>query len=138
MSLDFLQQEDLVQASHTIRDMEMENKFYIVNANLTWDVKIENIQIANYADIDKPIEINHNYIDTLYKVIQLPHRREEYISTNFFDVMCSREKDGYRMCQCDGTNYNGLPTIEFTLRETKYQLKPKDYTLMPKIDKRNF
>ena len=42
------------------------------------------------------------------------------------------------MCQCSGSDYGGLPTIEFTLRETKYKLKPYDYTLMPKIDKKNF
>ena len=116
----------------------MNNTEYIVNANLTWDAKIENIQIANYADIDQPIEINKNYIDTLYKYIQLPVHREEYIATNFFSVMCSKVRNGFRMCECSGTNYNGLPTIEFTLRETKYQLKPYDYTLMPTIDKQNF
>ena len=100
-------------------------------------MKIQNIQIDNYSDIDKPIKIEKNYIDTLYKAIQLPSQWESYINRHFFSVTCVPGKE-YQMCQCSGDDYMGLPVIEFTLRETKYKLSPYDYTLMPIIDKKNF
>ena len=55
-------------------------------------MKIQNIQIDNYADIDKPIAIGTNYIDTFYKAIQLPIQRESYINRHFFSVTCQPGK----------------------------------------------
>ena len=100
------------------------------------DVGLKEVDILNYFDVSE-FEKNETVIlDTAVSYLQLPDSTLDYFDDTFFSDNCfATESFAEASCGCVGSDYGGLPSIDFRFKDfLKYQLEPKDYMSPPVIN----
>jgi hypothetical protein len=119
---------------------------------LLLDIGLKEVDILNYfdiADFDDSNSMNSNstvnrlksqynkvIIDSAVKYVQLPETIMSYFDRTFFSDNCiNGGGEGISSCGCVGSDYGGLPSINFRFRDyLRYTLSPEDYMSPPLIN----
>ena len=101
------------------------------------DVGLNEVDILNYFDVSEFEKNVSVIVDSAERYIQLPESTLKYFDETFFSDNCY-ESDAYgeASCNCVGSDYGGLPSIDFRFKEyLKYKLEPADYMSPPAINR---
>lgn len=99
-------------------------------------VGLKEVDILNYFDVSD-FEKNETVIlDTAVPYIQLPESTLAYFDRTFFSDNCfTTSQFDEASCGCVGSDYGGLPSIDFRFRDyLRYTLEPRDYMSPPLIN----
>ena len=108
----------------------------IIYRPVLMDVGLSEVDILNYFDITDFERNETVVIDSAVPFLQLPESTLEYFDETFFnDNWIKSSTFDEASCGCVGSDYGGLPTIDFRFKDyLKYSIEPADYMSPPKIN----
>ena len=123
--------------NNTLPDLQLSDiTNNIIYHPVLMNIGLSEVDILNYFDISDFERNETAVIDSAVPFLQLPESTLQYFDETFFNDNCiSTNSFDEASWGCVGSDYGGLPTIDFRFKEyLKYSVAPVDYMSPPRIN----